>query len=185
MDKRASNEGFAVLRLILSLGAVSPMLAPLAISGSPLVPWHALEIACAAIVAVPCILLHQRMRMSQSMEGPYERVLGRRTDKTHWPLMLFLAMFLLSFSFPEPDSWRGLAAIMAVMCLATLVVWRTGFHFAHPYFIFMGYRILAVEPPDDAGPHTDNVGWVLITKSPNIPGDRLMVHRMTDHVYLD
>ena len=104
---------------------------------------------------------------------------------TQWPPMLFLAMFLLSFGLPEPDSWRGLAAIIAVMCLATLVVWRTGFHFAHPCFIFMGYRILAVEPPDDAGPHTDSVGWALITKSPDIPGDRLMVHRMTDRAYLD
>lgn len=185
MGKCASNEGFTALRLILSLGVVSPMLVPLAISGSPHVPWHALEIACAAIVAAPYILMHQRLRISRSSEGPYARVLGRCRDKTQWSFKLLLAMFLLSLVFPEPDSWRGIATIVAVVCIATLFVWRSGFHFAHPYFMLMGYRILAVEPPDDAGPHTDSATWTLITKSScRIPGERVSAHRITDRIYM-
>ena len=181
-----TSERFAALRLLLALGVVSPMLIPLAIRGAGFIPGYWLEAICGAMILAPNILLYLRMRISRQSEGPHMRTVGQTRDRSRQMAANMAAMLLIALCIPEPGSWRDMVAISLVLILVTLLMWRLGLHFACPYVLLSGYRVIEVQPPDDAGPHTDRAAWTLLTRSsyPR-PGDVLGTHRITDTVYLD
>ena len=169
----------------MALSSISPLFVLLAILGDDLLPDYYFEIGCAVMVIVPNFILGLRIRIAKRSEGPCERQIGR-TDDHRYHSIVYLFVILLPFYRQELDSLRELAAVIAALIMMVFLFWRFNLHYMNLYFIIRGYHAFTVYPPEDAGPHTDDASWTLITRRSNPPiGKPLIAYRISDTVYLE
>ena len=174
-----------MLRLLMVLSSISPLFILLAIRGDSLLPDYYFEIGCAVIVIVPNFILGLRIRIAKRNEGPYERRIGR-TDNHSYHSIVYLFAILLPFYRQDLDSLRELAATIAALIMIVFLFWRFNLHYMNLYFIIRGYHVFTVYPPEDAGPHTEDASWTLITRRSSLPiGKLLIAYRISDTVYLE
>ena len=182
---RSTSEGFKTLRLLMVLSSISPLFILLAIRGNSLVPDYYFEITCILLVAIPNFFLWLRIRIARRNEGIHQRMIGR-SDNHSYHVLIYLLAILLPFYRQELDLWRELGAITAALILIALLFWIFNLHYMNLAFALFGYRVFIVHPPENAGPYTENISWMLITRRSNLlSGNRLAAYRISDTVYLE
>ena len=170
---------------MMALSSISPLFVLLAILGDSLLPDYYFEIGCAVMVIVPNFILGLRIRIAKRNEGPYERQIGR-TDSHIYHSIIYLFVILLPFYRQDIDSLRELTAVIVALIIMVFLFWRFNLHYMNLYFIIRGYHVFTVYPPEDAGSHTDDTSWTLITRRSSPPiGKSLIAYRISDTVYLE
>ena len=185
LSAKSSNEGFVVLRIIMILSTISPLFALLAIRGiSNSSDWY-FEVACMLLAIVPTCFLWLRIRSAKTNEGKSKRLIGK-TDNDSYHIIIYLFAMLLPFYRQDLDAVRELVATIAALVLIVVLFWRFNLHYINLYFLIQGYRVFTVHPVEEAGPHSENVSWTLITRRSSLPiGDTLLVYRITNTMYLE
>jgi len=185
LSAKSTNEGFVVLRFIMILSSISPLFALLAIRGISDYSNYYFEIICALLAIVPNCFLWLRIRSAKTNEGKSIRLIGKTNNDSHH-IIIYLFAMLLPFYRQDLDAVRELAATIAALALIVVLFWRFNLHYINLYFLIRGYRVFTVHPVEEAGPHSENVSWTLITRRSSLStGDSLLVYRITNTVYLE
>lgn len=185
LSAKSTNEGFVTLRFIMILSSISPLFALLAIRGIPNFSDGYFEIICSLLVIGPNCALWVRIRSAKINEGKSIRLIGK-TDNDSYHIIIYLFAMLLPFYRQDLDAVRELVATIAALAFIIILFWRFNLHYINLYFLICGYRVFTVHPVKEAGPHSENVSWTLITRRSSLPaGDSLLVYRITNTVYLE
>lgn len=185
LSAKSTNEGFTALRLILILSSISPLFILLAIRGvSNFSDWY-FETACILLVIGSNCILGIRITTAKKNEGESKRVVGEM-DNDSYHIIIYLFAILLPFFRQDIDVIRDLAATIVALVFVVILFWRFNLHYINLYFLIRGYRVFTVHSAKDAGPHSEDVSWTLITRRSNpTVGSSVYVYRITNTVYLE
>ena len=187
MDTRFSTprEGLRVARLLMVLSSLAPLFIIWAIRGNRLIPDYYFIGACFLLAFLPSGFLFWRVyRVQKDVD---KRTLTAGTSEDHrGHVLVYLFAMLLPFYLEEIATYRDLAAIIIALTFIVILFWRLNLHYMNVFFAFADYQIFTVSPPQDDNPHTGQEKYVLIThRKVLLPGDRLLVHRLSNTVYLE
>ena len=177
-----TKEG-AGLKLVLILSSMSPLFALLAIRGSNILPDYYFEIICALLIIGPILVLLLKLRSVKRNVGPKPRLIGK-IDNSNYHVIIYLVALLLPFYRHDVVDERELAATIAALSFVVFVFWRLNLHYLNLYFIIRGYNTFTIHASNDAGAHTDNASWILITPHSSLQnGVMLNAYRISNTVY--
>ena len=179
------NQGLKFVRLMMVLGSLSPLFILWAIRGNNLVPDRFFLPFCALMIVVPNAVLWQRENTAKKLKEKREIVVGKAEDHRDY-LLVYLFTMLLPLYAVDLVTWRDFAAEFAALGFIIFLFWHLNLYYLNILFAMRGYRIFTVYPPTDDNPITGKESQVLITRRVTVsPGDRLVVYRLSDTVYLE
>jgi hypothetical protein len=101
-------------------------------------------------------------------------------------LLVYLFAMLLPFYAVDLATWRDIAAVLVALGFIIFLFWHLNLHYMNILFAVFGYRVFTVSPPTDDNPLSGKSPQVLITQRSTIsPGERLVVYRLSDTVYIE
>jgi hypothetical protein len=179
------REGLKAARLLMVLSSISPLFILWAIRGTNLIPDCWFIGFCALMVMIPNGFLWLRLRTAKKQADKRELTVGTADDHRDHILVYLFAM-LLPFYSTAIGTWRDLSATLAALAFIVFLFWHLNLHYMNLVFAALGYRVFTVSPPADGNPLTGRARYAVITRRVSLAaGDRLVVYRLSDTVYLE
>lgn len=179
------REGLKAARLLMVLSSISPLFILWAIRGNRLIPDLYFIGFCAAMVIVPNAFLWLRIWTAKKQADKRELAVGTADDHRDHILVYLFAMLLPLYSV-DLGSWRDLGAWLGALAFIVFLFWYLNLHYMNLLFAVLGYRIFTVYPPRDNNPLTSRTPGAVVTRRVSLSsGDRLVVYRLSDTVYLE
>jgi len=172
-------------RLLMVLSSISPLFILWAIRGNNLIPDEYFLSFCALMVIVPNAFLWLRVKTAKDLQERREITVGKADDHREH-LLVYLFAMLLPLYAANLGTWRELGATFAAFVFIVFLFWHLNLHYMNMVFAAAGYRVFTIYPPADRNPLTARTSVVLITRRVSVsPGERLVVYRLSDTVYLE
>lgn len=185
MSAKPPKEGMKCARLFMVLSSISPLFILWAIRGNNLIPDLYFSGFCVIIVVVPNVLLLWRERTAVKLKEKSEKVVGSAEDHREHVLVYLFAM-LLPFYTVNLSAWREMAATLVALAFIVFLFWHLNLHYMNLIFAARGYRVFTVYPPEGDNPIAGRNSFVVITNRSTLKkGERLVLHRFSDTVYME
>lgn len=179
------HEGLKTARLLMVLSSISPLFILWAIRGNSLIPDIWFIAACGVMVAFPNLFLWLRVQTATRQNDRREIRVGAADDHRDHILVYLFAM-LLPFYSEDLGNWRHLSASFAALAFIVFLFWHLNLHYMNLIFAVLGYRVFTVHSPADPKVVSGKTRLVVITNRVSLAaGDRLVVYRLSDTVYLE
>jgi len=164
---------------------MAPLFLLWAIRGNPLVPDRYFLPICLALIIAPTAFLFSRVRAA--VAAPDTRILQVGNSSDHRDhILVYLIATLMPFYTQSPENWRDLIAMVVAVVFIVYLFWRLNLHYLNLVFVWRGYNIFTVYPPDDDNPFTGSQRWILITPRTTLAaGIKVDVYRLSDTVFLE
>ena len=184
-SQRRRREGLGVMRLLLVLSSFAPLFILWAIKGMSLIPDVYFITSCVLLSLFPSVFLWLRICRARKQRDERELVLGVVDDRRQ-ALLGYLFAMLLPFYRQDIAAWREFAAIFVALVFIIFLFWHLNLQYLNLIFAVFRYRIYSVAGPEDGHVRHDGGMWTLLThRTSLVPGDRIVVRRITDTMYLD
>src|SRR5438874_2368281 len=184
-ERERQSEGLTAARLLMVLSSFSPLFILWAIRGNSLIPDGYLIGFCATMVALPNGFLLARIQTARRQKDIRELSVGGVEDHRDHILVYLFAMLLPLYAV-NLGTWRYVGSALAAFAFIVFLFWHLNLHYMNLLFALRGYRVFTVHPPADGNPLTGKATLALITRRVSLlPGERLLVYRLSDSVYLE
>ena len=183
--KHSASEGLKTARLLMVISSFSPLFVLWAIRGTRLIPDLYFVTACAAMIAVPNLVLYARIRIATKRADTREIAIGSSDDhRAH--LFIYLFAVLLPLYSETMATWRDLLATLAALVLVVWLFWYMSLHYVNVIFALCGYRVFTVYPPSTDNPLSGTLPCVVITRRTSLQsGSTLMAYRLSNTVLVE
>lgn len=179
------SEGLKAARLLMVLGSISPVFILWAIRGNQLIPDPWFVGFCFLMVVIPNCFLWLRIFTAKKQSDKRELAVGTADDHRDHILVYLFAM-LLPFYSVDICTWRDFSATIAALGFIVFLFWYLNLHYMNLIFAACGFRVFTVYPRAGNNPLASKEPFVVITRRVNLTsGDRLIVYRISNTVYLE